>query len=111
MVKIKCDNCKREVEISKDWDINSTCKECGGSFSEIGKEQEEQEEEEYANECEWCGSEKDLIWFTEPEYHVCKNCIDKDYPREKEIIEKPIILDNNSEKKKAINFSKKTKFD
>lgn len=93
----KCDDCGRKIEMSQskyeeheEWD----CKSCGGSL--ITDDELEEEDTYY---CDNCGNEnvqsKDIISFDCGD--ICKECIDKEYPREskieyrEKIVEKPII--------------------
>jgi hypothetical protein len=122
----KCRSCGHTAEFTQD-DIddlgNCTCGECGGSDFEVkgvnddeDDEDEDDEEEEY-NECEWCESTKDLIYFEAGEVYICKKCIDKSYPREKEIVEKvvekivekPVIAENLLENADTRLFKPETK--
>ena len=98
MIKIECDDCGRVVEVASsiDWE-SQPCKVCQGSFSVV---EEDNEDDEIV--CNICESQKDVIRFGENYYDneeidLCKNCIDKKYPRSEAIIvekvvEKPIYV-------------------
>lgn len=128
MVKIQCLGCKRIVDVEEDWKEIYTCSECGEDFKQIEPELEE-EEEEYLNsegeECPFCGKDlenENYIFWDEDEFEtdffedfkeigICKSCIDKKYPRETKIIEKPVFIQKEETNKEAIDFEGKTKFD
>lgn len=74
--------------------------------SDFVKDEKEEEEEEDEYECDECGEtykSDDLIHFENADIHLCKNCIDRKYPREKEveivekIVEKEIIPESKIE--------------
>lgn len=105
MVEGKCRGCGHIAEFTQD-DIddlgNCKCGECGEYDFEVKgvnddeedeEEEEEEEDEELTEECQECGDEipaKELIYFEEADVDLCKRCIDKYYPREKEIVEKVV---------------------
>ena len=37
MVQIKCNNCRRIVEVQDNWDRNATCNVCGGFFTKFSE--------------------------------------------------------------------------
>jgi hypothetical protein len=130
MVQIRCQDCGRIVTVKKDWDTDSTCEDCAGSFEELNSEddtyEEEQEEDEETFECSECEEEFDkednLIYFENSETYICKECINKVYPRKIEvkteykekIIEKPIIkyLNNQNQEVKVMpKFEEVSRFD
>lgn len=109
MVKIRCQDCGRIVDVQTGWDTYATCNDCGGDFAELDSEDDlyeeeeseeededsdDEDEEEETYECENCeesySDKKDVILFDldcdDSEYNVCicKKCIDKKYPREVE---------------------------
>lgn len=59
---------------------------------DVVEEKEDDEEDLY--ECEECGEEEldgeDVIFFEALGINICKPCIDKEYPREKEVVEKVV---------------------
>lgn len=72
-------------------------------------------------ECDECGEEfkdSDVVEFEEAGAMICKNCINKAYPREKEVrvVEKP-VYDNNvgeteiEETKEDTDLESDTEFD
>ena len=66
-------------------------------------ETDETETEDETYECEECGEERcdeDLIQFEGIDTVICKNCIDKNYPREEKIVEKKVYISEDSEVKK-----------
>ena len=131
MVKIRCQDCGRIVEVDKDWDIEATCDGCNGYFKESdSKEDTYEEEEEDSNEdelCHICGEtelKKDnYISFKEEnnkgelfkgynEITICKKCIDKAYPRQTEVKEVIKFIENPIETSyKNFNPDAKSKFD
>ena len=127
MVKIRCQDCGRIVEVKKDWDTDATCDECSGDFAELNSDEDEYEEsDEETFECIECeeefDTESDLIYLENSDNYICKECIDKVYPRKIEvkteykekIIEKPIIkyLNNQNQEVKVMpKFKEISRFD
>lgn len=73
-----CDGCKKEVDDLGD------CSECGLEY------------------CEDC-----VVEFEEAEIYICKNCINKVYPREKEIVEKIVEREKEEPTTEEYNIDEK----
>jgi hypothetical protein len=121
MVKIRCQNCGRIVEVEKAWNKSFTCDDCSGNFAELNskddtfEEESEDSEEETEFDCENCGetiSKDKIVFFDDENIQICKKCIDEAYPREvkteiKEVVK--FIEDKTSYNK--FNPEAKSKFD
>ena len=55
--------------------------------------------------------DKDCLEFENSEVFICTFCIDKKYPRETKIIEKPIIISKEKDKETKTDFEEKTMFE
>ena len=126
----KCRSCGHTTEFTQE-DIddlaNCKCGECGEyNFELVGQNNpynnEDEEDEEEVTECQECGNEvpdEELIYFEEADANICKKCIDKYYPREKEIVEKvvekivekPVIAEDLLKDMNLFQPETKTQFD
>ena len=108
MVKLRCDDCKREVTVSEDYDEEATCSKCGGYFTDIDTIKKEYEEEDLI-ECDNCKrelSQDKLIFFDkdceDDDWNtvLCTNCLENKFKSNTEvkieykerIVEKPIYI-------------------
>ena len=117
---MKCNNCGRELK-DDDVERGEDCGKCSiGKFYKVGnKEENEEDEEEFScDECEEDVRGSEIVEFNCA--NICKGCIDKFYPREKEvkieykekIVEKPVLVDKEGNPRSySINIENKTKFD
>lgn len=127
----KCRSCGHTAEFTQE-DIdnlaNCKCRECGEYDFEVEgvnddeEDEEDEDEEDEVTECQECGNEvpdEELIYFEEADTNICKECIDKYYPREKEIVEKtvekivekPVIAENLLKDMNLFQPETKTQFD
>ena len=93
MVSLKCDGCGRIVEAPEDYDPTATCKVCGKLFTEIEDIKEENKKSSTGLELITWESD-DCDDYDEYDYlTICKDCIDKAYPRAKNIVYKEKIVE------------------
>lgn len=140
MAKIKCDECGHVINWEETSIVPSiitcldqqVCEKCGGGFTllsdveakKVVRDQEAKriiqlsEDESSCNEiiCHECDceiSEEDIIKFEESGIEVCKSCIDRAYPREKEFVETIVekYVDTSKDKTEPISIKEKSRFD
>lgn len=128
MVKIICDSCYREVEVTQTQINNSggdietieckSCHEVGFSYEDEDEQEESDDETCTCDECDKEYSEDNLFYFSNSDMNYCEKCISSRCSKlinsgarieyVEKIVEKPIYITSNNDNKE---INKKGVFD
>lgn len=135
MQEYKCHDCDRIASSPKELQPPVTCKKCGSEMELVSNDESEETDEEEDDDgevytCDVCDesfgeNDDDLIAF-DNDYNICKECIDAEYPRQKEVVYKDRVVEkiveklvtkpviesvSKTESKVNVDFMQKSRFD